>query len=200
MKENEGSTSLNSKHVSIHHLQQVGSSKGQYTQPRAAMAESVSSAEARASEPEGSNARSASKCTSDVRILRDTNRFNEMRPDWKYEGRYRFADLKQANDEIHYLCKKVTEFKVACELHDTDVSEMSNKYNMAESTRNKILRQIDELNEEIEKCGADKKKYETRGREAEALYAHASEKVLEYEERLDNAREGRDEVGIAKST
>ena len=101
---------------------------------------------------------------SDIRILRDPKRFQGMAASWKYEGKDRFFDLKQANGEVNYLSRKVSELKEMIAELKEDAEEQIQKYEAAEGDRQKAIARIDdlktdiaELDDDIEKSELDKK-------------------------------------------
>ena len=102
----------------------------------------------------------------DTRIFQDVKRFQEMDASWKYEGRYQFLDLGQADGEIFYLGEKISELKVTVAELKEDAEEQVQKYESAENNRQRTFERIDDLKadmakleDDIEKDELDKRAY-----------------------------------------
>ena len=68
----------------------------------------------------------------DAHILQDVERFWEMDASWKYEGRYQFLDLGQADEEIFYLGEKISGLKATVAELREDAEVQAQKYESAE--------------------------------------------------------------------
>ena len=108
---------------------------------------------------------------------------------------------KQADGEVVYLSRKVSELKAMIAELKEDAEEQIQKYEAAEGDRQKAIARIDdlktdieELDDEIEKSELDKKESREQEIKIMRLLDKKDKEVLEYEQRLYNAREGREEL------
>ena len=118
----------------------------------------------------------------DIRVLRDASRFNEMGASWKYEGKYQFLDLDQADGEISYLSRKVVELKGELVKLDDDVKGQVDRHDTAESKRQKTVKRIEDLKAEIAKLEGEveedeQDKCESKKKDAEIMHEFASTKA-----------------------
>ena len=85
----------------------------------------------------------------DVRILEDPSRFKDMPLGGKYEGKYRFLNVQQADDEIEFLTKKVEDMKVDVEEYDSDLEETFKRYEDAKKECKRLCDEIEGLQKDL---------------------------------------------------
>ena len=130
----------------------------------------------------------------DVRILEGTERFKDMPLGEKYEGRYKFMNVDQADEEISFLTGKVEGLKVDIEEYDSDLEDTFTRYRDAKYECRSLSEDIGKLQEDLKVQGHLMETAKKEGTKLEEKIAECKGRMGELEVQLGYAQEARHEL------
>ena len=95
----------------------------------------------------------ARNLNSGVRLIENTERFKDMPLGEKYEGKYKFMNVDQADEEISFLTGKVKGLKADIEEYDSDLKDTFTRYRDAKYECRSLSEDIGKLQEDLKVQG-----------------------------------------------
>ena len=127
----------------------------------------------------------------EVRPIANKGRFKDMAWGEKYEGKYRFTDVGQADEEIEFMKEEVEQLKVDVEEYDSDLENINTEYRDAWYERKGLSEDIGRLQEDVkvqDRIMMTTKQESTRLEEKITVY---KERISKYGTQIEHAQEAR---------
>ena len=112
----------------------------------------------------------------------------------KYEGKYKFTSLDQADEEILLLKGKVESLKVEIREYDYDLESIFTEYRVARRIRKSLSEDIEKLQETRCVQNGLMETAKQEGTKLEEKIAECKERMGKYVTRLGHAQEARQKV------
>ena len=130
----------------------------------------------------------------DARILEGTLQPSDTLMGEKYEGKYKFTSLDQADEEISLLKGKVESLKVDIKEYDCDLENTFTRYREARRVCRSLSEDIEKLQETRSVQSGLMEAAKREGTKLEEKIAECKERMGKYETRLGHAQEARQKV------
>ena len=128
-----------------------------------------------------------------VRLIENTERFKDMPLGEKYEGKYQFMNVDQADEEISFLTGEVEGLKADIKKYNKDHRDTVTRYRDANYECRSLSEDIGRLQEDLRVQGHIMETAKKEGTKLEEKIAECKERMGELETQLEYAREARHE-------